>query len=253
MKNRIKKIIFTAFIIMSVIFMFGCSNKNEPIEISTIENASVSESKSTEKAESKPVEKSDINSVTTSKPSETSAPAQKTAAAAQTTEKTGEKKPADSTTTVPRTTEKAQTAATKPDIRNVCTISIDCETVLNNKDKLNENALKLIPSTGMILPTTEYYIDNENTTVFDVLKKVCADNGIHLEFSYTPAYHSSYIEGIANLYERDCGSLSGWMYSVNGAYPNVGCSEVTVKNGDVIKWRYTCDLGWDVGAGEINQ
>lgn len=252
MKNRIRKVIYTALIIISVIFMFGCSNKNEPIEISTNENASVSELESTENAESESVKKSNTTSVTTSKPSETSASMQKTSAAAQTTEKTGEKKPAD-ITTVPRTTEKAQTATTKPDVRNVCTISIDCETVLNNKDKLSENALKLIPSTGIILPTTEYYIDNEYTTVFDVLKKVCADNGIHLEFSYTPAYHSSYIEGIANLYERDCGSLSGWMYSVNGTYPNVGCSEVTIKNGDVIKWRYTCDLGWDVGAGELNQ
>ena len=49
------------------------------------------------------------------------------------------------------------------------------------------------------------------------------------------------------LYEFDCGKLSGWMYNVNGWYPNYGCSQYEVSNGDVIQWRYTCDLGRDVG------
>lgn len=245
MNNKFKKILSVLLIILSVVFMFGCSKGDGANEISTNENASVSESKSQSDRESK------TTSVTAVPSAPTTASGQTTTA--QPTTKEADEKPHGDKTTVPNTAKKSQTSAVKPDVRNVCTISIDCETILNNKDKLSENALKFVPSTGTVLPTTEYYIENENTTVFDVLKKVCRDNNIHLEFSYTPAYHSSYIEGIANLYERDCGSLSGWMYSVNGKYPNVGCSEVTVKNGDVIKWRYTCDLGWDVGAGELNQ
>ena len=62
-------------------------------------------------------------------------------------------------------------------------------------------------------------------------------------------YNSAYIEGINNLYEFDCGELSGWMYSVNDWYPNYGCSCYTVQPGDVICWVYTCDLGQDVGGG----
>lgn len=45
------------------------------------------------------------------------------------------------------------------------------------------------------------------------------------------------------------GSLSGWMYNVNGWYPNYGCSRYQVKDGDVVEWRYTCDLGYDLGSG----
>ena len=37
------------------------------------------------------------------------------------------------------------------------------------------------------------------------------------------------------------------MYSVNSWFPNYGCSSYTVNDGDVIEWRYTCDLGSDVG------
>ncbi len=62
-------------------------------------------------------------------------------------------------------------------------------------------------------------------------------------------YNSAYIEGINNLYEFDCGSLSGWMYKVNEWFPNYGCSRYELKNGDDVVWCYTCDLGYDVGGG----
>ena len=58
-----------------------------------------------------------------------------------------------------------------------------------------------------------------------------------------------YIEGINNLYEFDVGNTSGWMYKVNGWFPNYGCSRYQLQNGDVIEWVYTCDLGDDVGGG----
>ena len=64
----------------------------------------------------------------------------------------------------------------------------------------------------------------------------------------TPVYNSAYIEGISNLYEFDCGERSGWMYKVNGWFPNYGCSRYELKNGDKIEWVYTCDLGRDVGG-----
>ena len=36
------------------------------------------------------------------------------------------------------------------------------------------------------------------------------------------------------------------MYCVNGEYPNVGCSDYKIKDGDNIEWHYTCDLGEDL-------
>ena len=86
--------------------------------------------------------------------------------------------------------------------------------------------------------------------MFNVLLRTCKQQGIHLEFVNTPMYNSAYIEGIGNLYEFDCGPLSGWMYAVNGSFPNYGCSSCKVKNGDSIDWIYTCDLGRDIGGGD---
>ena len=128
-----------------------------------------------------------------------------------------------------------------------CSFSISCATVLDNMDILDKSKKEIIPDDGWILkPVTVNF--NEGESVFDVLKQVCRDNKIQLEFSFTPIYNSAYIEGINNLYEFYCGSLSGWMYEVNDWFPNYGCSRYEVKNGDVIEWQYTCDLGGDIGG-----
>ena len=131
-----------------------------------------------------------------------------------------------------------------------CTFSIECSTILNNLDQLDPDKLEMVPSGGTILAktTVTFY---EGESVFDVLQRVCKENGIHLESSWTPIYNSAYIEGIHNLYEFDCGALSGWMYRVNGWYPNYGCSRYQLQDGDVVEWRYTCDLGNDVGGKNL--
>ena len=129
-----------------------------------------------------------------------------------------------------------------------CTISISCAAILDNMDKCDKNKRELVPEDGWILePTEVVFFDGES--VFQVLKRTCKQQGIHMEFMNTPIYNSAYIEGINNLYEFDVGELSGWMYSVNGWYPNYGCSRYALKDGDVVEWRYTCDLGLDVGGG----
>ena len=127
-----------------------------------------------------------------------------------------------------------------------CTFSIECSTILNHLSDLDPDKLELVPTNGVILaPTTVTFYEGES--VFDVLQRVCKENNIHLESSWTPIYNSAYIEGIHNLYEFDCGALSGWMYRVNGWYPNYGCSRYQLADGEIVEWRYTCDLGEDVG------
>ena len=128
-----------------------------------------------------------------------------------------------------------------------CTISISCETILGNMDKCAESKKALVPEDGIILPATEVTF-SDGESVYDVLQRVCKENKIHMESSFTPVYNSAYIEGIHNLYEYDAGKLSGWMYAVNGWFPNYGCSRYQLKDGDVVEWRYTCDLGKDVGG-----
>lgn len=131
--------------------------------------------------------------------------------------------------------------------QKTCYLTISCETILNNMDNLAEGKDVLVPADGIILPRTEVtFYDGES--VFDVLQRETKDRRIHMESSFTPMYNSAYIEGIGNLYEFDCGSESGWEYSVNGWFPNYGVSRYVVQQGDEVKLLYTCDLGRDLGA-----
>lgn len=145
-----------------------------------------------------------------------------------------------------------QTDKDAPAGERACVFSIECATILNNLDLLNPDKRELIPSDGVILPPTRV-VFREGESVFDVLQRVCRENKIHLESSWTPLYNSAYIEGIHNLYEFDCGQLSGWNYRVNGLYPSYGCSGYVLADGDRVEWRYTCDLGRDIGCDWTGQ
>ena len=129
-----------------------------------------------------------------------------------------------------------------------CTLSVSCATILDNMALCDPEKRELVPEDGWILePMTVTFYAGES--VFNVLQRTLKEQGIHMEHSYTPAYHSAYVEGINNLYEFDVGEHSGWMYSVNGWFPNYGCSRYRLQDGDVVEWKYTCDLGSDVGGG----
>lgn len=128
-----------------------------------------------------------------------------------------------------------------------CTLSVRCDTILENIAWLDKEKVDIVPKDGVIFAekTVTFY---EGESVFNLLIREMKKNKIHMEFENTPIYNSAYIEGIANLYEFDCGELSGWMYKVNGWFPNYGCSRYQLKNGDKVEWVYTCDLGVDVGG-----
>lgn len=139
----------------------------------------------------------------------------------------------------------------KPETKMSCTIEIRCDTILNNMQDLKPGLDVYVPDSGTILPTTTITF-TEGETVFDVLKRICDARGIQIEYSYTLLYGSYYVEGINNLREFDCGQQSGWMYKVNGWFPNYGCSEYILDAGDEIVWCYTCKgLGTDVGAPDF--
>ncbi len=127
------------------------------------------------------------------------------------------------------------------------TIEIRCDTVLNNMQNLTSGKDVYVPGSGTILSTSKIEFE-EGETVFEVLKRACSRAGIQMEYRWTPMYESYYIEGINHLYEFDCGNESGWMYKVNGWFPNYGCSSYELEEGDTIVWAYTCNgLGRDLG------
>ena len=129
-----------------------------------------------------------------------------------------------------------------------CTLSVRCDTILDNIEWLDKDKVDLVPKDGVIYTEREvtFY---EGESVFNLLLREMKQNKIHMEFVNTPIYNSAYIEGINNLYEFDCGERSGWMYKVNGWFPNYGCSRYGLKEGDRVEWVYTCNLGEDVGGG----
>ena len=144
----------------------------------------------------------------------------------------------------PATEAPTEPPATEPAAPS-CTVSISCTTVLDNWDKLSEAKRSIVPSNGIILGTVTVELQ-EGDTVFSVLQRVVSDYNIQMEYSVSPLYQTTYIEGLGNLYEKDCGARSGWMFAVNGVFPNYGASDCTVQDGDSIRWLYTCDLGSDL-------
>ena len=141
----------------------------------------------------------------------------------------------------------AQVADANGDGRLTCTLEIRCDTLLGNLAQMQEGKATLVPADGVMLEAAEVEF-TAGASVFDVFRKVLREEKIHFEYVDASAYDSVYIEGIGNIYEFDCGPQSGWMFSVNGIYPGLGCSAYTLADGDVIVFNYTCDLGADLGA-----
>lgn len=180
--------------------------------------------------------------VLTEQPTTEEEPGQNTTEA-PTTERPAHQKPEKpATTEEPETTEQKQTE----EQTYTCTISINCDNILKNWNMLDKSKQSCVPADGWILKEVEVEF-KKGQTVFDVLKDITKKKSIQLEYSFTALYGSYYIEGIHNLYEFDCGELSGWEYCVNGKFPAFGCSKYVLKDGDKIEWKYTCDLGADVG------
>ena len=192
-----------------------------------------------------------------------SSSAESTTAASTTAEITTSSTTAASTTAVKTTAKKteAETQKNEPETGEksspVCFVTIDCKNIKNNLSSLKKGKKAFVPQSGYILKDARVPFE-EGESAFDALKRACKENvctdnceyckkgGIQLEFSFTPAYKSYYVEGIHQLYEKDCGSFSGWMFSVNGEFSDVSSSEYLLKAGDKITFSYTVSMGDDL-------
>lgn len=128
------------------------------------------------------------------------------------------------------------------------TVSVDAKTAAANLNQITAKKRAYVPSDGWIIAPMEITL-KKGETAYDALIKVTKARGIQMEADSSPIYNSYYVRGINNLYEFDGGGNSGWLYSVDGWFPNYGASQYsTFKNGSVVQWRYTLDKG-DVGGG----
>lgn len=87
---------------------------------------------------------------------------------------------------------------------------------------------------SIISKTTESSF-TKGTTVFDVFKKMIADNNMYYSSK------GSYISSINGLAERDYGGSSGWMYSVDGVFVNSYMNAQELGGGEDIVVMYVRD------------
>lgn len=73
---------------------------------------------------------------------------------------------------------------------------------------------------------------NKGATAYDAL---CA---LGLSVNAHGSSYGTYVAAIGGLAEKEHGGMSGWMYSVNGAKPNMACSNYVLSNGDSVVWYY---------------
>lgn len=114
--------------------------------------------------------------------------------------------------------------------KSYVTLSVDKQTI-NKGYVINPTSVELQPG----------------DTAWTVLKRELDKRGLNCSYEFTEKYGSIYVQSIDGDGEFDHGSGSGWMYNVNGWYPNYGSSKYVLKNGDVLQWRYTTNLGADLG------
>ena len=183
--------------------------------------------KDSKKTKSSTDKKKKTSAKTTSKKKTT-----KTKNTKEKTTKTKNTKETTKTTTASKNESTAQTAenqTTEAKQEQSCEFLISCKTVLSNKSALQSNYQ--VPSGGKIYEKKMEF--EEGDTVMDVLKRT----GVDIDVS------KGYVAGIDGLYEFDCGKNSGWMYRVNGKFPNYMAGKCKLHDGDKVEWLYTCVRG----------
>lgn len=122
-----------------------------------------------------------------------------------------------------------------------CTIEIRCDNATARKDSITNPGIRdAIPDDGTILEVTTYTAV-EGFTVYDVLAAVTAMHDPVIPIVANS--DKSYVLSINNLSEKNVGPTSGWTYRVNGVLPMMAANQYKVKDGDVIKWIYVCQMG----------
>lgn len=105
---------------------------------------------------------------------------------------------------------------------------------------------KMTINKGYVIPPTQVELEPGDTP-WAVLKRELDARNISYEYKWHAAYNTVHVQSIDGDGEFDHGPWSGWMYYVNGKSPGYGASQYLLKDGDVVEWRYTTNLGEDLG------
>jgi hypothetical protein len=80
-----------------------------------------------------------------------------------------------------------------------------------------------------------YNVKSSNATVYSILIQASVENNFSLGSKYYKQYQSHYVHSIKSVEEM---STKFWQYYINGQYGSVGADLQTVKDGDLIEWKY---------------
>jgi len=89
-----------------------------------------------------------------------------------------------------------------------------------------------------------YIYLNPGETAYSILHRPEVD--LLIQSTGHPTISGRYVQAINNFGEFDGGPYSGWMYVVNRVFPARSASLTTLRDGDVLKWLYTYELGSDI-------
>lgn len=115
---------------------------------------------------------------------------------------------------------------------------------VETKETVTVTVDKKVIGEGYIVHPKEITL-REGDTAFTVMERAVGSNSVR----YTGSGSSLYVQSIDGLGEFDKGPKSGWMYGVNGTFPEYSAGAYKVKDGDEVHWQYTVDLGEDIGGG----
>ena len=250
LKTKKAKRIISVVILLIVLGVFGSyavelpnqEKADEVTEVATTE--SVQKEDKTDKKDTKDIKEKDQKDTTEEEDKREEQSESTTSSEETNTEPESTPEPESESTSEPEPTpEQDPTPAPEPEPAPeptpepepmYVTVYIGCGNLVDNIDKVKEQARPLVPSGGVVMGGTSIQI-NGGETAFSVTKQACAINGVSMAAS------GGYVRGFNGIMEMDAGAMSGWKYKVNGAFPGYGSDQVTVNNGDSIVWGYTLD------------
>ncbi|NLC25289.1 MAG: DUF4430 domain-containing protein [Fastidiosipila sp.] len=266
-KNRTKKLTIISLLlilILSISFLNACTPKNSSPEASFYQPSSEKSEIQTHKASTNSTEKittektkenvtedpdySKENSITSVTSESSSAVSEQVTTKKQTTKntttsKTSKAKTSASTktaatttsTTSSTTTKAATTTTTTPDGKITVYLTINCVNAVN----ANLSAAASYAPDGIMMSNKELSV-KQGSTVLDVLN-VLKESGYVISASNN--FLGTYVSAIQGISSGAASGSGGWIFSVNGNFPNTSASNLIVTNGDRISFHYTIKTG----------
>ncbi len=154
---------------------------------------------------------------------------------------------------------KLEFGLTEDEIVGYVTISFE-DNGTRKSDELSEIESEFRTPLGTIIRSTRVPF-KEGDTIASVTLRLLEENGFMADYQGSE-YSGFYLAAIGSFTHRgtyyrsfgefDAGRDSGWMITWNDWFIDQGASEFEVKNGDVVRWQYTCQLGADIGDVDWN-